>query len=90
MTQQFVVRSMSTTDYVPGGQGHPAQQPQPYHIYLMPAAQRARAYWGGEHCAQLFGSEADAHAEAERAGIARFQVAPLGADALGLPAYWER
>lgn len=42
---KFVIRSMSTTDYVCAGHGRPEQKPEPYHIYLVKPENRAGAWW---------------------------------------------
>lgn len=89
----FVIRSMSTTDYVRAGYGRPEQKPEPYHVYLMPAHKRGGAWWTrSSFDAQVFATEAEAQAEfdrlfAETEWYAQPQVAPLNAS--GVPTFWE-
>lgn len=68
----FVIRSMSTTDYVAAGYGRPEQKPVPYHVYLVPVANRAGAWWRnwiGD--AQKFDTMEEAQAEIDRAFAGR-------------------
>lgn len=86
VTDRFLIRSMSTTDYDPR-----SNQPViPYHIYLMSPEKRGRAYWSRSKAdAAIFPTEAAALAE--RARILRpgdrSEVTPF--DDSGLPTYWE-
>jgi len=80
----FVIRSMSTTDAVPG------QQVKPYHIYLRREELRAGAWWGGAHEAMKFATHAEAlDYVARRPSLTYAEVASDDADARGLPTYWE-
>lgn len=84
----FVIRSMSATDYTP------TQESTPYHIYLKPEAARDRAWWTQRLSeAQKFDTAEAAAAEMARAfpdpdKAGRQQVAPV--DARGFPPFWER
>jgi hypothetical protein len=86
MTNQtkYVIRSMSTTDYdVRTGQGS-----EPFHIYLMPSAKRAGAYWGGKFAGEVFDTPQAADVEAKRSlPDGRYQIAML--DDRTMPTYWE-
>jgi len=87
----FVIRSMSTTDYVPAGYGRPEQKPVPYHVYLKPYGKRAGAWWAKSlHEAMRFETEAEAIEEIGNHVLSdSAEVAPVDADARGLPTYWE-
>ena len=79
----YVVRSMSTTDYRPGG-----DRVVPYHIYLMKPEARTGAYWNqGIYHAQRFASPQQAEAEAVRLKLANWDVAPF--DHGAMPDFWE-
>lgn len=87
---QYVVRSMTTTDYDPRS-GKPVT---PYHIYLMPSHKRARAYWSSKHEAQTFATPQEAEAEIARSlhnwdggPDTKSQIVPY--DDTNVPAYWE-
>lgn len=90
----FVIRSMSTSDYVPAGYGRPEQKPVPYHVYLKPAGKRAGAWWTRSPIESArYETEAEAIAERDRLFADAFtkpQVVPADADALGLPPFWHR
>ena len=90
----FVIRSMSTTDYSPayrsGNAIVPAQQPKPYHVYLMPVGQRARAYWSSLFHAMRFGTEAEAQDEIDRCNLTGCDIAPEDHTLIGFPDYWVR
>jgi len=88
----YVVRSMTTTDYAP----QYGQYPKPFHIYLMPAHKRGRAYWSSIYDAATFATPQEAEAEIVRAGLKSWnlkdpdnksQVVPL--DARHVPDYWD-
>ena len=90
---KFVIRSMSTTDYVPayrsGADRVPEQKPVPYHVYLMPAEKRRSAFWNrflGD--AMTFETVEAAQAEIARHGLTSCDVVPY--DHSNLPAYWEK
>jgi len=91
----FVIRSMSTTDYRVAGYGQAEQKPVPYHIYLAKPERRGGAWWTTSlNDMARYETEADAQAEYDRlfAGekYSKPQIAPLDADALGIPAYWAK
>lgn len=81
----FVIRSMTTTD---ANQREPIR---PYHIFLRHREDRASAWWGGAHEAMRFDTEAAAQAEIDRCAplLERAEIAPVDADALGLPTFWQ-
>ena len=81
---KYMIRSMTTTDYdVRTGKGS-----EPFHIYLMPAAQRRGAYWGSKFAGETFDTPQAADAEAKRSlRDDRYQIAM--ADDRTMPAYWE-
>jgi len=88
----FVIRSMSTTDYVVASRGQPGQMPVAYHIYLLPAEKRAGAWWTRSlHEAAKFATMADAKAQQEAypQWLASAEIAPRDADARGLPTFWD-
>jgi hypothetical protein len=88
----FLIRSVSTTDYMPAWNGHPAQKPVPYHIYLMRPETRRTAWWNRDKgYAQQFKTEAEARAYIEattqlRDRLSRPQVVPFNDN--DLPPYW--
>jgi hypothetical protein len=89
---KWVVRSMTTTDWVPAyGPGRPEQKPEPYHIYLLPYLERRGAYWADIGRAELFDSPQAAETEAKRClspeSAARVDIVP--ALDRGIPTYWE-
>lgn len=82
MGAEFVIRSMSTTDYRPamrcGTTLIPEQKPQPYHIYLKPVGQRSGAYWAN-HIGQAmrFANVAEAQAEADRISLPGYEISAV-------------
>lgn len=79
----YVIRSMSTTDAMPGC------APTPYHIYLLKPEKRARAYWARNTIdAATFDSidEAKAHGEAVLPHEP-FDIVPRRDQ--DVPTYWE-
>lgn len=87
----FVVRSMSTTDYRPAWRSGttfvPEQLPQPYHIYLL--EKRIGAYWAsGLHTAMKFETEEAAQAEIDRCGLTSCDIVPV--DHSKLLNFWEK
>ena len=88
----YVIRSMSTTDFYPGG-----PPVTPYHVYLLPPGERKGAYWSRLlGLAQQFATVEEAEAECERALPARDEwerkryrhdIVPVDHD--GLPTFWE-
>jgi len=87
----YVIRSMSTTDFYPGG-----PPVTPYHVYLLPPGERKGAYWSrlrGQ--AQQFATVEEAEAERDRAlpvregdrNSYRHDIVPYDHDAL--PTFWE-
>lgn len=89
----FVIRSMSTTDYRParrcGNTVIPAQQSEPYHIFLIEAGKRTGAYW--TRCGDIarFDTVEEAQAEADRARVTGYDIVPIDFAQQGLPSYWE-
>ncbi len=90
----FVIRSMSTTDYRCAGYGLPEQKPVPYHIYLAKPEKRGSAWWTTSlNDLARYETEADAQAEYDRLfaeeKYSKPQIVPVDADARGIPSYWE-
>lgn len=78
-TTEFVIRSMSTTDYRAamrcGTTLISEQKPKPYHIYLKPVGLRAGAFWANHIVhAMRFANVAEAQAEAERVGLNGYEI----------------
>lgn len=89
---KFVIRSMSTTDYVIGRPGYPAQQPVPYHIYLKRRELRSGAYWTTfMPDVATFDSIEDAIAHGKASlRDERFDVVPFAPnDSVRVPTYWD-
>jgi hypothetical protein len=85
MTKQYVIRSMTTTDY-------DGRNPvRPYHVYLKPERERFGAWWAGRFDAERFDTIEEAKAARERAGNSALgaQIAATDAEARGLPNYWD-
>lgn len=89
----FVIRSMSTTDFTParriGNTVIPAQQAQPYHIFLKEAGKRHGAYWARSGDIARFETVEEAEAEAQRAKVTGYDIVPVDFVAQGLPNYWD-
>lgn len=90
---KFVVRSMSTTNYQPamrcGDKLIPAQQPKPYHVYLLEVAKRIGAYWSSSpFSAMTFETEEAAQAEIDRCGLTSCDIVPV--DHSKLPNFWDK
>lgn len=79
----YVIRSMSTTDAMPG------QAPTPYHLYLLKPEKRVRAYWARHQMdAAKFDTIDAALAHGEQAlPHERFDVVPCRDR--DVPTYWE-
>lgn len=76
---EFVIRSMSTTDYRPADRWGPEQKPVPYHIYLKPIDKRASAFWTNHTIdAMKFANVADAQAEADRINLTNYEISAIG------------
>lgn len=91
---QYLIRSMSTTDYVPAGRGCPEQKPVPYHIFLLKPEKRGGAWWTKSLLRaeiMTFDSEEEAVAERDRLfandPYTKPQVVPV--DQRGVPSFWE-
>lgn len=80
---QFVIRSMSTTDAVPG---QPIEQ---YHIYLLKPEKRAGAYWRQDMIDAMRFDSVDEALEHGKAALRddRFDVVP--STGAGVPTYWD-
>lgn len=78
----YVIRSMSTTDYVVGS----PDKVVPYHVYLLPPEERCRAYWSTAFRAQKFATPQAAQAEADRLKLNGGQIVPADFDG---PDYWD-
>jgi hypothetical protein len=88
----FVIRSMSTTDYVVASRGQPAQKPVPYHVYLMRPELRSRAWWNRSmHDAMKFDTHAEAldYVEARFDALKDAEISAVDADTRGLPTFWD-
>lgn len=85
---QFVVRSMTTTDWRPGG-----PHVTPYHIYLRTADKRVSAYWSDRYEAAKFESieaaekEIEAWLRNDKIGTRRPDIVPV--DDRNVPTYWD-
>ncbi|HPG02556.1 MAG TPA: hypothetical protein P5256_01495 [Beijerinckiaceae bacterium] len=78
----FVIRSMSTTDW------NGRDPVKPYHVYLLPVAKRARAYWtSSSYERATYPSIEAAKAEIDRCKLDGCDIAP--ADDRGFPTYWD-
>lgn len=76
---EFVIRSMSTTDYRPADRWGPEQRPVPYHIYLKPIGQRSGAFWANHTVhAMKFASIEEAQAEADRINLSDYEISAIG------------
>lgn len=88
---EFVIRSMTTTDYRIGKYG---QQPKPYHIYLMKPECRSGAYWNaGGPDIMTFSTIEAARSEIDRCLPRKASYEPLfdivpKNDAL-IPTFWD-
>ena len=80
---QFVIRSMSTTDAVPG------KPIEPYHIYLLKPEKRAGAYWRRDTVDAIRFDSTEAALEHGRLSLRddNFDVVPLGDDTV--PTFWD-
>jgi hypothetical protein len=83
----FVIRSMTTTDFVIGSR----EPVRPYHIYLKPVGKRGGAWWATFYHAEKFATRELAEAEYRRSFPDRLAdidlaIAPLGEP--NYPTYW--
>lgn len=84
---KFMIRSMTTTDSIRGS------AVTPFHIYLLPSAERRGAYWSSAYRAQQFDSIAAAQTEIDRSLPSCASYEPLydivPADDRAVPTFWD-
>jgi hypothetical protein len=87
---QFVIRSMTTTDY---DFRRPSTPVVPYHIYLLPSHKRRGAYWSSKWEAERFDTIEAAEAEVARSlpvrdkWDSRPEIVPVNDD--NIPTFWD-
>jgi hypothetical protein len=95
VARKFIIRSMSTTDYVmayrSGGELIPEQKPVPYHVFLRRPDKRQSAFWSRfQNEAMTFATAEDAQVEAHKIELTSFDIVPSDFAELGISNYWDK